>query len=124
VKLPPEKLDFPQPRDWLFRPEASSGDVKVIDRRQSIHTLEIIPYTRVDCNTQYGYRNIYCAVPTRALVNVTLSPAPGTLKPPAPPETFDQLAVLFQLEATEETQKRFAAVALNDSNTTDPVVKW
>ena len=47
--------------------------------------------------------------PFRVLSKVTASAIPGTLNPPAPPETFDQLAALFQLEGPAETQKRAAA---------------
>ncbi len=46
--------------------------------------------------------------PFRAALKVTTSVAPGTEKPPAPPETFDQLAGLFQLEAEDPTQNRWA----------------
>jgi hypothetical protein len=39
---------------------------------------------------------------------MTSSADPGTLKPPVPPDTFDQLAVLFQLDVRAATQKRAA----------------
>ena len=55
------------------------------------------------------------------LLNVTLSFVPGTLKPPAPPETFDQLAGLFQLDDELAIQKRFAAEALKDWVRASPI---
>ena len=57
-------------------------------------------------------------LPRLTLLNVTASPATGTLKPPAPPETFDQLAVLFQLDGAAETQKRLAACVWKDRDRT------
>jgi hypothetical protein len=48
-------------------------------------------------------------LPRLTLLKLTASPATGTLNPPAPPETFDQLAVLFQLDGVADTQKRLAA---------------
>jgi hypothetical protein len=53
-------------------------------------------------------------LPNPRLLNVTRSATPGTLKPPAPPETFDQLAILLQLEGAAALQKRFAADELKD----------
>jgi hypothetical protein len=50
-------------------------------------------------------------LPAPLLSNVTTSAAPGTLAPGAPPETFDQLATLFQLDAAAAIQKRLAALA-------------
>ncbi len=41
-------------------------------------------------------------------LNMRLSATPGTLKPPAPPETFDQLAALFQFDAAFAIQYRAA----------------
>jgi hypothetical protein len=59
-------------------------------------------------------------LPTNALSNVTLSPAVGVLKPPGPPDLFDQLAVLFQFEAAEEIQNRFAAWMVSAGNNANP----
>jgi hypothetical protein len=41
-------------------------------------------------------------------LKVTASAGPGTENPPAPPETFDQFAVLLQLPGDEATQNRCA----------------
>jgi hypothetical protein len=49
-------------------------------------------------------------------LKIAASPKPGTLKPPGPPETFDQLAGLLQLDGIADTQKRLAAEALKEWN--------
>jgi len=43
---------------------------------------------------------------------VTASKAPGTLNPPAPPDTFDQFAVLFQFPEAVALQNLLAAFVL------------
>jgi hypothetical protein len=47
-------------------------------------------------------------LPKPPLSKLTSSPTPGTEAPLAPPETADQLAILFQLEETAATQNRAA----------------
>ncbi len=113
VKAVPAKVKFPPIVIFAEPP------VKIPEEKEALLTVENV-FAPCEIVPVYPFTVIFktltgtsiaqfhrCA----ALLNVTASAAPGTLAPPAPPETVDQLAVLFQFEGAAATQKRLAAAA-------------
>ena len=116
VNTPPVKVEFPPtvilPEPPMIVPAAILTLLTVDTILTPWKIVPVYPALMVKLNTVPGASRVQ--FPTRTLLKITASASPGTVNPPAPPETLDQLAGLFQLDAIADTQNRLAAETLSE----------
>lgn len=110
VKLVPERVNAPVMVIFADPPEKFPPlNVAVVDT-----AMVFVPWPIVPVNPAATVKLLILTVasivqlPMPLLSKLTSSAAPGTLEPPGPPELADQLAILFQLDGLDATQKRAA----------------